>query len=397
MKSSSALWPRLVLGGALVLLLAGLVQLFRERFASGDVYPEYSSLRGDPLGTRVLFESFEAAGIEAARSFRDPARADPGPGTIFLCGLQWAQITGSDTDDVKALLDSVRAGNRLVLGFAPQVPEAAVVSGVHAAVRSERERERERKAPSRKKRAEARALHREFGLDTRWLPAPEGKVLSAVRVGEDALPGTIPWRTALSFEPEGDAWRRVYAVDRYAAVLERSYGRGSIVLVGDAYLLSNEGLARGRQSALLAWLLGPHRRVVFDETHLGVEENTGIAALARRYGLAHAALALIAVAILYIWKNGASLVPPAGRGTGGTDELSGRDASSGLVNLLRRTLAPGELIAACVSEYKHAALWRRLAPETQRALEAVALSTGGDRRRVPEAMRAAHELLKRKT
>ena len=397
MKRATPLWPRLALAGALLLMLAGLVQLFRDRFATGDVYPEYSSLRGDPLGTRVLYESFEAAGIEVARNFRDVARADPGQGTIFLCGLHWSQITGTDTEDVKALLASVRAGSRLVLGFAPQAPEVAVVAGAHAAESADRERERRHRAPSRQDKPEARPLHREFGIDTRWLPATEGGVHTAARVGADALPDSLPWHTALAFEPEGDAWRRVYGVDRYAAILERSYGRGSIVLVGDAYLLSNEAMARGRQSALLAWLLGPSRRVVFDETHLGVEENTGIAALARRYGLAHTALALIAVAVLYFWKNGTSLVPPAARGAVDAGELAGRDASSGLVNLLRRTLPAGELVAACVAEYKRAAAWRRLAPETQRALETLALSAGGDRRRVPEAMRAAHELLKRKS
>jgi len=392
MRPASVLWPRLVLVGVLLLLLGGLVQLFRERFATGDVYPAYSSLRGDPLGTRVFFESLEAAGIEVVRNFRDPAHVSPGEGTYFLCGLRWAQITGSDTADVEALLDATRAGGRLVLGFAPQVAEDEVLAGVRAALEEET-----RRGGSRRRDRAVRALHREFGIDARWLQSKDDGVLTAVRTGDDDLPGTLPWRNALAFEPEGTAWRQVYAVDRYGAILERSYGRGSIVLVGDAYLLSNEGMARDRQSALLAWLLGANRRAVFDETHLGVLENSGIAALARRYGLAHTGLALIAVAVLYIWKNTSSLVPPAARGADADEPMAGRDASSGLVNLLRRTLPPGELPAACVAEYKHAAPWRRLAPEVQRALEAVALSARGDRRRVAEAMRAAHELLKRKT
>lgn len=46
---------------AIVLLFAfGLVQLFRWRFEAGDVYPPYSSLRTDPMGTQALFESFQA-------------------------------------------------------------------------------------------------------------------------------------------------------------------------------------------------------------------------------------------------------------------------------------------------------------------------------------------------
>ena len=51
---------------ALIVLLGvfgyGLVQLFKLRFAAGDVYPTYSSLRGDPLGCRVYFDSLEQLG-----------------------------------------------------------------------------------------------------------------------------------------------------------------------------------------------------------------------------------------------------------------------------------------------------------------------------------------------
>src|SRR5204863_9027644 len=50
----------------IVLLLAcaaafafGVVQLFKLRFEVGDVYPEYSSLRTDPLGAMALYESLE--------------------------------------------------------------------------------------------------------------------------------------------------------------------------------------------------------------------------------------------------------------------------------------------------------------------------------------------------
>ena len=37
----------------------GLVQLFKLRFATGDIYPPYSSLRGDPLGSRVYVDRLQ--------------------------------------------------------------------------------------------------------------------------------------------------------------------------------------------------------------------------------------------------------------------------------------------------------------------------------------------------
>src|SRR5436309_2954544 len=37
--------------------LWGVVQLFEIRFARGDVYPSYSTLRSDPLGAQAFYES----------------------------------------------------------------------------------------------------------------------------------------------------------------------------------------------------------------------------------------------------------------------------------------------------------------------------------------------------
>ena len=51
--------PALVLVVCAVGFAFGLVHLFRLRFAAGDVYPEYSSLRADPLGAMAFCESLE--------------------------------------------------------------------------------------------------------------------------------------------------------------------------------------------------------------------------------------------------------------------------------------------------------------------------------------------------
>src|SRR2546427_9645317 len=43
----------------LAVFVLGVGRLFQLRFEAGDVYPPYSSLRADPLGTKALFESLE--------------------------------------------------------------------------------------------------------------------------------------------------------------------------------------------------------------------------------------------------------------------------------------------------------------------------------------------------
>lgn len=391
MSGGRVLWPRMVIACVLVSLVAGLALLFRARFATGDVYPAYSSLRGDPLGVRVLFEAHGEAGVSVSRNFRDLARATLPRATVYLSGANWHAFEETTTEDVRALLDAVRDGARLVIAFAPVGGDQADAAGRSSSSRDEADR-----GPMSRGRGEGTPLPRELHVEPRWLPAGQAAGLEAVGENRPDLPGRLPWRTALAFEPGDDAWRRVYSVDRYAAIIERSYGDGTIVLLGDAFHLSNEAMARSRATGLLTWLQGPQVRAVFDETHLGVVENAGIATLARRYGLTHAGLALIVVAALYLWRQGSSLVPTVAPGGDSSEVLSGRDASSGLVNLLQRALPPRDLFPACLAEYKRSAPWRRLGSETQRSLEALAADPAADPRRTLDALRRAHELLNKK-
>ena len=40
------------------------------RFESGDVLPEYSTLRADPMGTKAFYESLENLGLPVERNYR---------------------------------------------------------------------------------------------------------------------------------------------------------------------------------------------------------------------------------------------------------------------------------------------------------------------------------------
>src|SRR5438445_12104910 len=67
MRKSFALAALLI---CVIGFILGLGYLFRVRFDVGDVYPEYSSLRADPLGTMALCESLERMpGISVRRDY----------------------------------------------------------------------------------------------------------------------------------------------------------------------------------------------------------------------------------------------------------------------------------------------------------------------------------------
>ncbi|MDA0812249.1 MAG: hypothetical protein O3C21_07690, partial [Verrucomicrobia bacterium] len=48
--------------GLAALLIAGVYEVFRLRFQAGDIFPEYSTLRADPLGAKAAFDTIEELG-----------------------------------------------------------------------------------------------------------------------------------------------------------------------------------------------------------------------------------------------------------------------------------------------------------------------------------------------
>ena len=98
---------------------AGLWRLFSLRFASGETYPPYSSLRSDPLGCKALFDSLDRL-VTAARNYR--ARLPEGGGagtTLFLLGLP-SPGERYETADLLELEQFAASGGRVVISFLPR-------------------------------------------------------------------------------------------------------------------------------------------------------------------------------------------------------------------------------------------------------------------------------------
>src|SRR5437660_1287423 len=114
-------WPAVILVVAGALLILGIVELFVLRFEVGDVYPEYSSLRSDPLGTMALYESLEAiAGLHLERdisiSNRLPDGNDAAYFHIAAPVVEWTKLTKETLAEVERF---VAAGGRFVVTLRP--------------------------------------------------------------------------------------------------------------------------------------------------------------------------------------------------------------------------------------------------------------------------------------
>ncbi len=111
---------RLVLFGVLAAaLIYGVVHLFLLRFEVGDVYPPYSTLRADPLGTKAFYAATsELPRFEVRRNYRPIVKLNSHERMTAIwvgdfLGNRWTQ------DDLRALESSVKNGTRAIFAFAP--------------------------------------------------------------------------------------------------------------------------------------------------------------------------------------------------------------------------------------------------------------------------------------
>lgn len=358
-------FPIVVLLGCAAAFVCGIVYLFQLRFETGDVYPPYSSLRADPLGTMALYESLEKIpALSVRRDFSDSGRLPEESQITYLhLAADRDEAEGLPYDSYQDIKGFLSRGGRLVITFYPQTePDYFEFDDEGTNSATPEKLKGGKMTPAEKKG------HDSLDLDSSWISLedkwgfhtgfqklqPDGNSYAPVTVvnySDLPLPESMDWHSGIVFTNLAKSWQIIYARDMNAVMIERKFGRGSVVIATDSYFVSNEAMAKDRHADLLAWLVGPETNVVFDEAHFGIVETSGVATLMRKYRLHGLAAGLILLAGLFIWKNSTSLVPSQ------VEEerknfVEGKDSASGFVNLLRRSIAPGDLLATCYAEWK---------------------------------------------
>ncbi len=313
--------------------LGGLIALFNADFAGGQVYPEYSTLRADPDGAKLLFESLaRLPGLTVTRNFMPVQSLAPNGSTVVLLGLREL-----DPDELEKLAGP---GNRVVAAL------------------------REDWRPETK---EADEIFKEW------------QVRIAVDTEKDHA-NRLYFSTAQGWSPMERSGEKLVAI-------EREFGHGTVALLAASGDFSNGSVAASDRLPQVAAALGANSRIVFDESHLGIAESGSVVGLARRFRMMGLAAGLAIVAALFIWRNSSSF-PNVGQASRPV-ALAGRTSASGLLTLLRKNLAPRELTAACWQEWL-AGQRREFSPERVQRAEAIARDMAD---RPLEAAREIHTVL----
>ena len=345
-------------------LVFEIIQLFQFRFETGDVYPAYSSLRSDPLGTMALFESLQTVpGLNVQRDLRPTNTMPQSEGLTYLhLATLPEEWMGMQEEGFREIETFLKAGGRLVVTFYPQAkrpPE--FLRRLEAPDKNEDKDE--------KKKPSAREL---WGMnyEIRNLKAQADAYEPAVveHAGGLPIPQTLSWHSGVVLTDLDPAWKAIYSRESAPVVIERAFGKGTAVIATDSYFLSNEAMLKDREPQLLSWLIGPNKEIMFDEAHFGITESPGVATLIRRYRLTGLIAGLLVVAGLYVWKNSTSLVPKPSE-VAKESLVEGRDSAAGFINLLRRSIAADEILAACFAEWRKSAAQSALSPSRIAAAE----------------------------
>jgi hypothetical protein len=353
----------------LVFSAYALLHLLMMRYSSGDVYPEYSSMRTDPFGTKAFYESLrDCCDLKVSRNFEEFSKIKNNTNsTIIFAGASFPgdQIPESFFKDLESFMKN---GGRLVVTYVP----SGFFTEIQKEIKKEQEEKKksdekknpEKKKPEKSPEEDENALIRFVSLSKLWglkyQEADWDGFRSARLVADLGLPKVLTWHSPVYFELNGKAWNVIYKQDNHAVLVERKFEKGTLVLASETFFISNEAMLRDRHSELLAWLVGPKKEVIFDESHLGIASNPGVASLARKYNLHGLAGGLLVIALLYVWMSGTSLLPAYKTGSDLEKKaIEGKDSASGLSNLLRRNVPPQQIFPLCYSEWKKSSLMQK--------------------------------------
>ncbi len=265
---------------------------------SGDSFPEYSSLRSDPKGTKALHDALaELPGMSVERWFKPLSGLKRNDVVLFRLDDPPEQWRLAPFDELKEWEDRARAGLRVFVALRP--------------------------------------------------PQPPPLALGTPKAAADAKPEDAPavemlWRLAVTPELKilGGDWRAIREADGKPRFVERAIGKGSIAFAARSFPFSNEGLRDARDSGLIADAVGAYRTVLFDEHRLGVLQGGSVGGLLRKFNLEGAAAVVVLLALLFVWRS-TSAFPPRSQGAG-PPPVTGRDSAAALANLLRHNIPPGE-------------------------------------------------------
>lgn len=335
---------------ALAALFAStLIYLVLRRTETTYYYPNYSSLNNSEQGTKAYFDALSRLGFRTSRNYKPLPKMEGVHAAIFYAGPEMSLFRFLEDKELQQFEQLAAAGARVVIALDPE----AVIE-IH---------------PGETKKRDPREdnLKKRWGIELAHVERSVSGEDAALLNRLDMMP--VNWQFS-SWIP---AWTPSQVRNGAPLFLERTFGKGSVVLMANTKLFTNRELLVRPDNDVLAAAPGAYRDIIFDETHLGLEDTGTVLSLARAHGLHWMLLGFTILAILYVWRSAFSFIPrsPAALDTA----VGGRDAHVALSNLLRQSVPAKSVMRVAAEEWNRSAKLlgraggRTIGPEDLAALE----------------------------
>ena len=312
-----------------------------------------SSLREDPYGTSLLFDSYARAGYRVKRSQDADSLADQDAAntTAFFIGGYGLGFQGVEAENTRTagkflarLEDFLSRGGRVVL-----IEHAGKL----------------------------RSTSQEWEVENDWShwgkqsgPAWISPDPSAMPAGSEMmyLKADIPWLktdplwTALYAGPAESGAKTDGSMRVYMAT--RKVGKGELVAVSQEWFLLNETIKSHPNPVLLDFLPGGRSGIWVDETLHGLQQDKGVLWLVQRYRLQLALMFFWGALLALLWNLSGDLMRRPTRDQIAQIMRYGEGAGVAGRRLLQRSIAAELVVAECWDQF------RRRSPQDAQAISA---------------------------
>lgn len=313
-----------------------------------------SSLRQDPYGTSLLFDSYQRAGYQVERSQDEDSLSerDASRTAAFFIG-------GYPSGDWQVENGNLRLGAK----FRAKLENFLVRGGRVVLI-----------APPWR----LESVSQGWKVQTEWPETPSHQSgpawiapnLSAMPIGSERmyLTSRAPWLqtdarwTALYTGSPGPDSQAGSSAPVYLAM--RPAAKGELLAASQESFVLNETIKTHPNPVLLDFLAGGRPLIWVDETLHGLHQEQGVLWLVRRYRLQTALLLFWAALLVLLWSLSGGLVRRPARDNGAEIVRSAENAGVAAQRLLQRSIAPELVVSECWGQF------RRRSPQDAQAISA---------------------------
>lgn len=332
---------RLALTAVLLLTAVFLFSIVRSVLRHAETtynYPAYSSLNNGDEGTKAYFEALRQLGYKPARNYQPLRKLEGTQANIFYAGAGLAAFRYLEVKELQEFEHLAERGARIIIAFDAdgivEKPKARAQSKDHS------------KHPARED-----TLKERWGIQLTFTKRSVSKAVNEFMSQLNSIP------VSRHFSSWVNDWTPSQIKNGIPLFLERRFGRGSVLLIAESKLFTNRELLIHPDTQVLAAVPASRRAIIFDESHLGLEDTGTVVGLAAAHGLQWMMLGFVVLAVLYVWRGSTSFVPPtpARRDIA----VAGHDAHSALANLLMQSVPKKSILGLVAEEWNRTVSGRR--------------------------------------